>query len=244
MRAGGTIVAGGHVLHVAGDVCGPCLLVHGAGQGAAVLEEVAAQVPGAWTVDLPGHGASPGPGLRDVGAYADVVLRLVESVAPEGLYLGGHSMGGAVALTAALAHPQGLQGLILMASSARLRVHPDLLAALRDGPMPPSFRAMLFAPESAALETRLPEGDAEVELGDYLACDAFDVRDRLDEIHLPALVLVGDLDRMTPPERARSLAQGLGAEFETIPGAGHMLPLEAPTAVAAAIRKFLARGER
>jgi pimeloyl-ACP methyl ester carboxylesterase len=79
-----------------------------------------------------------------------------------------------------------------------------------------------------------------VTLGDYLACDRFDVRDRLAEIRVPTLVVVGTDDRLTPLRYSRFLAETIpGARLVEIPGAGHFPQLEQPVRVNAAIREFL-----
>lgn len=228
-----------------GEIGGACLLVHGAGEDASIFAAQIAAVPGVWAVDLPGHGASPGPGFQQVEAYADLVLEIVRRYASHGVYLGGHSMGGAVALQAALTSPELVRGLILIATGGRLRVHPDLLAALGTGDMPEQFVNLMFAPDAPAdVRAALPAAERTVQYGDFLACDGFDVLGRLGEIQRRALVLVGDRDRMTPEKYGRTLAQALGGEFELISGAGHMLPLEAPQAVSRSIAEFLAGGGR
>jgi 3-oxoadipate enol-lactonase / 4-carboxymuconolactone decarboxylase len=62
------------------------------------------------------------------------------------------------------------------------------------------------------------------------------VRERLARISVPALVLCGAEDRLTPPRLSQALAGGLpAARLELVPGAGHMLPLETPAAVATAL---------
>jgi pimeloyl-ACP methyl ester carboxylesterase len=80
-----------------------------------------------------------------------------------------------------------------------------------------------------------------VTLGDFRACDRFDVMARLGEIRLPALVVVGEDDRLTPPRYAELLARGIaGARLSRIPRAGHYVSLEQPEAVNHAIGNFLA----
>lgn len=70
----------------------------------------------------------------------------------------------------------------------------------------------------------------------------FDVRDRFHEIDVPALVLVGTRDVLTPPAAARALVAGLpGARpLVAFPGAGHMLMLERRHEVADELRRFSA----
>jgi pimeloyl-ACP methyl ester carboxylesterase len=75
------------------------------------------------------------------------------------------------------------------------------------------------------------------------------MRDRLDSTLLlsaldgmPALVLVGEHDQITPVENARTMVEALpSAQLEIIPGAGHLPPLEAPALVNAALSAFLTR---
>jgi pimeloyl-ACP methyl ester carboxylesterase len=69
-----------------------------------------------------------------------------------------------------------------------------------------------------------------------------DWRPMLPTIAVPTLVLVGDEDRLTPPEQAREMA-GLisGAELIEVPRCGHLSTLERPEAVNEALERWLAR---
>jgi pimeloyl-ACP methyl ester carboxylesterase len=69
-----------------------------------------------------------------------------------------------------------------------------------------------------------------------------DGKDILSRYGGPCLVIVGDADVVTPPEKARVLA-GLvsGATLEIIPRAGHLTNLEQPAAFGAALERFVAR---
>jgi pimeloyl-ACP methyl ester carboxylesterase len=68
----------------------------------------------------------------------------------------------------------------------------------------------------------------------------FDVIPRLGEVRAPTLVVVGTDDRLTPPKYAAALRRALpGDRLLEVPGAGHMVALEAPGAVAAAVAGFL-----
>ena len=68
-----------------------------------------------------------------------------------------------------------------------------------------------------------------------------DVRDRLDTIEAPTLVVVGELDEETPPSYAAALANGIAGtrRHEVIPGVGHLTPLEAPATFNPILRSFL-----
>lgn len=227
------------------------LLIHGAGECRQVWPAALRNLPGAvvYALDLPGHGRSRGRGRSSIAEYADAIVRWMEAIGLPAAVWVGHSMGGAIAQWAALHHPERVAGLVLIATGARLRVSPRILEGLRSdfprtvdlilewswGPAAPARwveegRRMLLAMDPAVVE------------GDYRACDAFDVMDRLGEIRAPTLVIGGTADRMTPIKYAEYLAAHIpGAELVRIEGAGHMVMLEQPEAVAEAVRSFLNR---
>ncbi|MBI5548944.1 MAG: alpha/beta hydrolase [Deltaproteobacteria bacterium] len=67
----------------------------------------------------------------------------------------------------------------------------------------------------------------------------------LGSSRVPTLLLWGELDEITPVEEGRRLARSLPASsLEVIPEAGHLLPEEAPEALARAVRSFLRRTPR
>jgi pimeloyl-ACP methyl ester carboxylesterase len=69
-----------------------------------------------------------------------------------------------------------------------------------------------------------------------------DVTGRLGQIDVPALVICGQHDAISPPAEMRGFAPKMpNARFVEIAGAGHMSPLEAPEVVNDAIRGFLAQ---
>jgi pimeloyl-ACP methyl ester carboxylesterase len=67
-----------------------------------------------------------------------------------------------------------------------------------------------------------------------------DSRPHLAAIACPTLVLVGDADQLTPPERAQEIAAGIrGARLVIVPGSGHLSTLEQPQRVNAALVEWL-----
>ena len=211
-------------------------------------------------------GPSTGQGRDRVAAYAEVVTGVLDALglpagsgpAPlaesaEGIarstavpgagshgpaaVFAGHSMGGAIALWLALHQPERVRALVLAGTGAKLRVHPDILQAAKEG-RPVGSAAVLGGQTSSS--ARPPTAAPEVVYGDWVACDTFNVMDRLGEIHVPTLVLVGANDMMTPPKYAGFLAQGIkGASLVTIEGAGHSPMLDKPAEVAAVIQRFI-----
>ena len=75
-------------------------------------------------VDLPGHGKSPGDGCDSAGQYGDAVYEAMRGLNPYRYYVAGHSLGGAIAMSLALFHPDAVEGLILIGTGAKLRVLP------------------------------------------------------------------------------------------------------------------------
>jgi pimeloyl-ACP methyl ester carboxylesterase len=228
----------------------PLVLIHGAGGSAELWRpqlEGLADVARVVAPDLPGHGPHGGRGKPSIAAYAEWLGAFLETLGDLPPVLVGHSMGGAVAQTLALARPAGLAGLILIGTGARLRVLTRIVDLLRQHPREGQslIQGLSFgaaAPqECVGLVARvLREVAPLVTLGDFLACDRFDVRERLAAIRTPTLVLTGAEDRLTPLGHGRLLAETIpGARFVEIPGAGHFPQLEQPVPVNAAIREFL-----
>jgi pimeloyl-ACP methyl ester carboxylesterase len=136
---------------------------------------------------------------------------------------------------------------VLVGTGARLRVFPELFEILaRDYGEAVAF--MTDHAWSPASPAELKQRGRETVIGtrpsvtrcDFSACDGFDVMGRLGEIQLPALVVVGDQDRLTPPKYSEYLARSLArAKLECIERAGHFVSLEQPDAVNRALRDFL-----
>jgi pimeloyl-ACP methyl ester carboxylesterase len=69
-----------------------------------------------------------------------------------------------------------------------------------------------------------------------------DSRPTLGAVRVPALVVVGEEDALTPAAEAEAIAAGIaGATLVRIPRAGHLANLEAPEAVSAALARFMER---
>jgi pimeloyl-ACP methyl ester carboxylesterase len=231
----------------------PLVLVHGAGGSQRTWPAVLRELPGrrVLCVDLPGHGEAPPPGERSVAGYAGALRAMLEAIGVERAAVAGHSLGGAVALALALGDPARVAGLLLVGTGARLRVAPALLEASADparaaevaeGMGAACCGSGATAEVRAGVERDVARTPAGVLHGDFTACDAFDVMGRLAEVRVPARVVVGAEDRMTPPRYATALAAGLSAPPPVVvPGAGHMVTLEAPGVVAGAAEELLAR---
>ncbi len=222
------------------------VLVHGAGGMASTWDPQRLAFPGAITPDLPGHNDG-GPGCRTIEDYARWLRTAGHDQGWFPAVLAGHSMGGAIALWYALSWPEDLAGIVLIATGARLRASPEILAKVAaDYPaaVDTIITRSLASGADHRLAPRLREAmlavPQDVTAGDFEACDAFDVMGRLGEIRTAALVIAGREDRMAPPRFAEFLQAHLPrARLVWIDDAGHMLHVERPREVNAAIREFL-----
>ena len=225
-------------------------LVHGAGGSHLDWPAPLRRLKGAdvYDLDLPGHGRSEGRGRSSVATYRDFLLAFLDAVGLDRATVVGHSMGGGIALDFALHYPDRLAGLILVGSGARLRVAPAILAGILS-----DFEATVdlvcnYAFGSTATEQlkrlgrqRLLKTLPEVLHGDYAACDAFDVMERLREVRCPTLVIGGTADALTPPKYSVYLRDHIpGAELVLVDAAGHMVMLEKPEVVTRAVSQFIA----
>ena len=230
---------GGRLL---GNPEGDVILIHGAGASADLYQDVLPLLPRAMAIDLPGHGTSALTGLASIRAYADWVSDFARRRGMANPIFGGHSMGGAIALTLELGKAPAPRALILISTGGRLRVHPDLLAGLAGGTFPAEFlRALTSKAAPPSVVERMGTCPVQVTLDDFRACDAFDVMARLHEITAPCLVLSADQDVLTAPKYGQYLADHIpGAKMTLFTGAGHMMAMEKPAEFTRAVDGFLA----
>jgi pimeloyl-ACP methyl ester carboxylesterase len=162
----------------------------------------------------------------------------------------GHSLGGAVALELALARPDLVDGLVLVATGARLPVPDHALeraAADFRAECERVVRASFVSEDERRIERSVEAMMAvgpETLAGDYRACRAYDARERLPGLRVPTLVLSAAEDPLTPVWMGEELARALpAAVMAVIAGASHLLMIEAPRAVNLLIAGYLARLE-
>lgn len=200
-------------------------------------------------VDLPGHGLSEGEGESTISAYAACVVALMESLGLENVALGGHSMGGGVALEIALRHPERLGGLLLVGTGARLRVQPAIFSTIRED-FDAAIESMIaFTLSPGASEgliddqkRLLADNSPEVLLGDFTACDSFDVMEKLSTLSLPTMILCGKQDMLTPAKYSEFMHDAImDSEAVFFDDCGHMPMIEKSAEFNEAVASFLAR---
>src|SRR5215831_16860995 len=215
------------------------LFIHGAGSAASLWSMVLPRVARhahAVAVDLPGHGPSEiGTGPLTLERYRDAVGGLAGTLCLGPSVLVGHSLGALVAISAALAWPDKVRALVLCAAAPKLPVDPEIFHLLRRDPhafvpwladhtLSPRAKPVLrkaFLAVAAPTPTEIAAADFEIVLATDLAA-------RMADVPCPITWLDGEDDLLVPPA-AREERHG---EVVTVPAAGHLLPIEAPAAIA------------
>jgi pimeloyl-ACP methyl ester carboxylesterase len=207
--------------------------------------------------DLRGFGESgAGGGPSEMGAMADDVLALLDHLAIDAAVVGGVSMGGYVSLALLRSDPSRVRALVLAdtqtsaddatARALREATVRELLARgaavlvpTADKLLGPAASPEVRARVSGWITSGSAEGFAAAQRGMALRPDA---RDILARFGGPVLLVVGADDVLTPPAKARAMAELVpGAELVEIPGAGHLANVEAPDAFNAALARFIDR---
>ncbi len=203
--------------------------------------------------DFPGHGRSAGPPLTSIAALADWAAALIDAAGATAARLVGHSMGSLVALETAARHPEKVTGLGLIATTATMRVSDDLLSAAKANDHAAvdmiaiwgeGYRATLGGSQAPGLwmlggaERLLERAQPGAIFADLSACNAYqDALSAAARINVPAIVIQGSRDLMTPAKGGKALAAAIpNCRLALIEGAGHMLMSERPDDVLAALR--------
>ncbi|MFN3750033.1 MAG: pimeloyl-ACP methyl ester esterase BioH [Thiobacillus sp.] len=236
-------------------------LVHGWGMNARVFDALSAQLTNDFDVralDLPGHGGRGALPDNTLAAWADDLAHGL----PDGAILVGWSLGGQVALRAALDHPRRVARLVLLAATPKFLVADDwphgmapddldaFAEALRADPEKTLLRFLGLqtrgSPDQKALLQALRErllaapvaSDAALAAGLAILRDT-DLRAAAATVAQPALVVQGALDTLTPRGAGAWLAGTLPqAQLLEIPRAAHAPHLSHVSEVAAALRRF------
>ena len=214
------------------------------------------------TLDLRGSGQTTGGGdFFTVADMAGDVSRLLDALGITSAHLVGLSLGSAVVQELALARPDLARTATMVgtwSSSARehhIRRHfESRLYALENGPLD-VFAQFAFWMSAHSVVDEEPELQRAVEkllamdtsrvlqgtAGHFRADLGHETRERLGEITCPTLVLHGEEDLITLPRYNRTVAAMVrGAVLRSIPRGGHLVWLERPDEVNAAIEEFLA----
>jgi pimeloyl-ACP methyl ester carboxylesterase len=232
----------------------PLAFIHGSGDSSRIwrLQVEHFGTNRAFPIDLPGHGQRPDnlPPQVSVLDYArtthEIIFQELHLRTP---IIVGNSLGGAIALVMGLEYASELGGLVLIGTGARLRVHPDLLEAARTNSVQGSLRLkeLAVAPANAPtlpstlMQEQVTPGSNTL-YRDLAACNTFDIMGRLNDIHLPTLIICGVEDRLTPVKYSQYLHDHIAdSTLQIIPNAGHYVMREQPEQVNETIDEWLSR---
>jgi pimeloyl-ACP methyl ester carboxylesterase len=224
--------------------------IHGAGTSRLIWEaQVEGLLPSVNTIaiDLPGHGISQGKGKESIVDYARVVMDFIESAQIPRPIPCGLSMGGAITQHLLIHNPGRFPAGILINTGARLKVLPMIFETIQKSYDEYIELTCTFAisPKNCSdgVKSKVKaclQSTAEVVLGDFRACDSFNVMDQLDSLDVPILILTASEDLLTPPKYGIYLSENIkGACKVNIEDSGHLSPIEKPLEVNQAIRDFL-----
>ncbi|MCU1645679.1 MAG: alpha/beta hydrolase [Nocardia sp.] len=205
------------------------------------------------TYDHRGWGQSRGlPGPYGIDQLTDDLERIVTELGARHYVLVGHSMGGKVVQLFAARRPAGLTGVVLIAPAP---AHPTISEPEQQGLSHAydSENTITEALTHVLTHHPLPHDLHTQVITDSLAADpparsawplhsiAQDITATVPSIEVPVLILAGEYDQVDSPA---TLLEHLlpylpTAEFEILPGTGHLSPLEIPAALATRLRKFL-----
>lgn len=223
----------------------PILFIHGFGAdlGTWMFNQPSlAERHETWALDLPGHGeSSKEVGRGDATTLVTAVADFMAAASISRAHLVGHSLGGALALGLAQAHPDRVASLTLIASSG---LGPDINMAFIDGFIRAGKRKeakealeLLVADRAAVSRTMIDEVlkykrlDGVIAALQAIAACAFpggrqvdDLRNALAAAKMPRQVVWGRADRIIPAAHADGLPAGVAIHL--LDGAGHLPHME------------------
>lgn len=233
----------------------PILFVHGHALDCRLWREQVGPLAPYYTVvryDVRGHGESEAPPSGySRPDYAEELHALIEHIGLSRPSLVGHSMGGGIALEYALKHPQRVSTLSLVCTGLEGSSYPESLSKsvakqkavlrregksqkfLRAAVISPLFNGVRRYPEKFTLaKSMLAAWSGANWLDDTVyAPPAMLHIERLPEVKVPVLVVLGELDGRSFYHAAETLVKGITVVRSAIvPNAGHLAPLENPEA--------------
>jgi pimeloyl-ACP methyl ester carboxylesterase len=215
---------------------------------------------------LPGEWQGENPYSPE--ANVDLLFALLDAQGIDKAILVGNSAGGAVAMDAALQHPERVQGLILVDAAIYegggrpawlapilnlpqvQRIGPLLVRGIADSGMELLKTAYhdpnkLTAETIAAYRKPLRAHNWDIGLWQFTtAAQSRQLAARLTELKMPVLVVTGDDDRIVPTASSLRLAREIpGAQLAVLPQCGHVPQEECPAAFMQAVNPFVAKLE-
>jgi pimeloyl-ACP methyl ester carboxylesterase len=212
------------------------------------------------TPDLRGFGAGPfGEDEPSIEAYADDVVTELDRRGIDQAVVGGVSFGGYITMSLLRRHPERVAAMVLAGTKAtadaveaaanRHRIADQVIAddsvqILVDELVPRLVGSTTHEQRPEVLERVtdlvLSASPAAVAWAQRAMAARADSRRVLAQASVPALVLVGAEDELTPTADAQAIVEVMPhAQLVIVPRAGHVSPMEVPAEFAAAVRNFV-----
>jgi pimeloyl-ACP methyl ester carboxylesterase len=198
-------------------------------------------------IDLPGHGKNAGAGYSSISEYTEYVANFITDLKVTSPVICGLSMGGAITQQLLIDGKEKYSAGVVINSGAKLKVIPIVFKMIKDDfeGYTNTFDLVAISEKTDKAKVKFVVDDLrnthpDVVYNDFIACDSFNVMDRLKEIKVPVLVLTADEDKLTPPKYGKFVASEVPGGFhESIKDAGHISPAENQDDVNIAIRDFI-----
>ncbi len=232
----------------------PIVLLHALGCDASMWDAVVATLPKDRALVIPeirGHGASTlGWRAPSVELWADDVVRILHRKGIESPAIAGMSLGGYTAFAIAAAHPGFARAYAFISTTAapedeagKQRRAAGIAMIRREGwrsfaeALIPSFlndnRPQFETHRHSLLTMFARAGDSGLPPTLMALAARADRRPLLMTIRVPSIAIVGAVDALTPPDKARAIATGIpGARLHVLDDVGHMAAMESPHRVA------------
>ena len=205
--------------------------------------------------DRRGYGASPAA-TAPYDAVADLEA-VMKAARVEHATLVGSSSGGGVAVDFALAHPQAVEGLILVGAAVNgfkptehfMKRTQTLVTLISQGRLADAVKDPYILTPSAEAQRAFVVADLTAHPGNFGAAqmikDGPEVMERLGEIKAPTLIVTGEVDIPDVQAHAGALEVLIpGARRVIVPDSGHFLYLEQPQVFADLVTRFVEAGGR
>lgn len=233
---------------------GQVVLIHGLGDDHRAWRKV---LPGLMLdqtlllYDLRGHGQSDlGEADGTLHQLSEDLMALMDAVEVPKAILVGFSLGGTIAMRAAIDHPDRVAGLGLIGTSSRVNSAAAAWYLERSDAVErsdPSLRDVLDEDTESVYREQpdeVPDGlkirrQSTANPSGYAnACQAMfslhsaPLDDELDGIDVPTVLVAGEADQHCPPRASEIIASRIkGSSVRILPGAGHPIPVERPDVV-------------
>lgn len=210
-------------------------------------------------IDLPGFAGSVDCRIRtSISDFGVALFELLDSLSIDNFSLVGHSMGGMVAQEMALSRPDSIERLILYGTAftgdlpgrfeswdeTTNRFEEQGVSASIDRIASSWFLSEGADPAYPMCRSGCEGATLEACIAGLGAIRAWSTKDRIGQLAMPVLVVVGEYDRSTPPRESIDLWQALpGARLCILPGCAHAAHLEKPRLFDTVLADFLSEAQ-